>query len=104
MFVDPDLLHSGASESHRAGGHAQDAADRLSRGPLQSGMFGQFAAAEAFHDAVSASHEQYVQTLQAHQKTLTAVGRSAHRAGAEFVDMEDRNAAELRTLRRSSGI
>ena len=46
MFVDTGLLHSGANESHRAGGHAQEGADRLSRGPLMSGMFGEFAAAE----------------------------------------------------------
>ena len=46
MFVDTGLLHSGANESHRASGHAQEGADRLSRGPLMPGIFGEFAAAE----------------------------------------------------------
>ena len=99
MFVDTGLLHSGADESHRAGGHAQDGADRLSRGPLMSGMFGEFAAAEAFHDAVRSAHTQHVKTLQAHQEVLTAVGSNAHRAATAFSVMEERNAAEERAVR-----
>jgi len=101
MFVDTELLHSGAGESHRAGTHAQDAADHLSRGPLLSGMFGGFAAAEAFHDAVSVAHAKHVKTLQAQQETLTAIGGQAQRAAAEFTDMEQHNAAKLRALRCS---
>jgi hypothetical protein len=99
MFVDTELLHSGANESHRAGGHAQDGADHLSRGPLVSGMFGEFATAEAFHDAVRSAHAQHVQTLQAHQEALTAVGSKAHRAAIEFTGMDHRNAAEQRAVR-----
>jgi hypothetical protein len=102
MFVDTGLLHSGANESHRAGGHAQDAADHLSRGPLLSGMFGGFPAAEAFHDAVSVAHAKHVKSLRAHQQVLTAIGGNAHRAAAEFTSMEDRNAAQLRAVRPGS--
>jgi hypothetical protein len=102
MFVDADLLHSGANESHRAGGHARDGADQLARGPLVSGMFGEFAAAEAFHDAVSAAHAQHVKNLQGHQQTLTEVGRKGHYAATGFVEMDNRNAAEMRAVRCSS--
>ncbi|OIN81823.1 DUF2563 family protein [Mycobacterium malmoense] len=102
MFVDADLLHSGANESHRAGGHAQDGADQLSRGPLLSGMFGGFPAAESFHGAVTSAHAQHVKTLQGHRETLTELGRKAHYAANEFVDMDDRNAAEMRAVRCSS--
>ena len=98
MFVDTELLRSGANESYRAGGHAQDAADRLSRGPVMSGMFGEFAAAEAFHDAVRFAHTQHVKTLQAHQEVLSAVGSNAHRAAAAFSAMDARNAAEERAV------
>jgi hypothetical protein len=101
MFTDTGLLHSGANESHRAGGHAQDAADRLSRGPLMSGMFGEFAAAEAFHDAIHSAHAQHVKTLQAHQEVLTAVGNNAHRAATAFSDMDARNAADERAVRNA---
>jgi hypothetical protein len=99
MFVDTALLHSGANESHRAGEHAQDGADHLSRGPLASGMFGEFAAAEAFHDAVRSAHTAHVKTLQAHQEALTAVGSKAHRAATGFSAMEARNAGEERAVR-----
>ena len=99
MFVDTGLLHSGANESHRAGGHAQDGADHLSRGPLVSGMFGDFGAAEGFHDAVRSSHAQHVKTLQDYQEALTAVGSKAHRAANGFTDMDVRNAAAERAVR-----
>lgn len=103
MFVDPELLHSGANESHRAGGQARDGADHLARGPLISGMFGDFAAADAFHEAVSSAHAQHVETLQAHQETLTEVGTKAHYAAREFVSMDERNASELRAVRDTLG-
>jgi hypothetical protein len=103
MFVDTDLLHSGANESHRAGGRAQDGADQLSRGPLLAAMFGGFPAAETFHDAVSAAHARHVKNLQAHKETLTDVGHKAHYAANGFTDMDDRNAAEMRAVRCSSG-
>jgi hypothetical protein len=103
MFVDTGLLHSGANESHRAGGHAHDAADHLARGPLLSGMFGRFPAAEDFHGAVGAAHSKHVRGLQAHYEALTAIGGQARRAAAEFVDMEERNAAKLRMVRCGSG-
>ncbi|KZS58389.1 DUF2563 family protein [Mycobacterium ostraviense] len=102
MFVDTGSLHLGANDSHRAGDHAQDGAGHLSRGSLLSGMFGEFAAAEAFHGAVTSAHAQQVKTLQAHQEVLTAVGGNARRAAAGFTGMDERNAAQLRAVRCSS--
>ena len=99
MFVDTAMLHSGANQSHRAGDHAQEGADQLARGPLMSGIFGEFAAAEAFHDAVRVAHTAHVKTLQAHQEALTAVGSKAHRAATGFSAMEADNAAEERAVR-----
>ncbi|OBG28410.1 DUF2563 family protein [Mycobacterium sp. E3198] len=102
MFVDTDLLHSGADQSHRAGWHAQEGADRLARAPLAADMFGGFAAAEAFHEAVTAAHGQHVKNLQAHQETLTGVGHNAHYAANGFTNMDDRNAAQERAVRWTS--
>jgi hypothetical protein len=102
MFVDTGLLHSGGSQSHRAGGHAHDAADRLLRGPLMSGMFGGFPAAEEFHEAVSVAHGKHVKGLQAHGESLTAIGGKAFQAAAGFTDMEEHNTAELRAVRPTS--
>lgn len=103
MFVDTDLLHSGGDQSHRAGGHARDGADRLAQGPLESGMFGDFGAADAFHDAVTTSHGQHVKTLQAHHETLTGVGTKAHVAAKGFTNMDTTNASDLRELRPGAG-
>jgi hypothetical protein len=103
MFVDSGLLHSGGNQSHRAGGHAQEAADQLSRGPLLSGMFGGFPAAETFHGAVIAAHGRHVRTLQAHQEALSAIGSKARQAAAGFTNMEERNSAKLRAVRCTSG-
>ncbi|MGH3530760.1 MAG: DUF2563 family protein [Mycobacterium sp.] len=98
MFVDTATLHSGATDSHRAGGHAQDGANHLLRAPLLAGMFGDFAAAEALHDAVSTAHAQHVKTLEGHQKTLTGIGDKAHHAGYSFTAMEEHNAKVLREV------
>ncbi|MGO9506416.1 MAG: DUF2563 family protein [Mycobacterium sp.] len=102
MFVNPDLLHSGGTESHRAGEHAKNGADQLARGPVTAGMFGEFAAAETFHDALHSAHAQHVKTLQAHQEALGAVGSKAHLAATRFNDMDGRNAAMMRSVRCTS--
>jgi hypothetical protein len=98
MFVDTGLLHSGATESRRAGGHARDGADRLSRGPLLSGMFGDFAGAEVFQEAVSGAHARHVAGLQAHAEAVTVIGRKAERAAAEFTDMDDSGATDSQAV------
>lgn len=99
MFVDTDLLFSGAIESHRAGGHVQEAAEGLSRAPLAAGMFGDLAAAEAFHATVVAAHAQHVRNLQSHHMTLTDIGSQAQQGAAEFTEMDVSNAATLRNPR-----
>jgi hypothetical protein len=103
MFVDTEWLHSGANQSHRAGGHAQVAVDRLSRGPIASGMFGNFADADVFHEAVSSAHGRHVKTLQAQQETLTAVGDKARQAATAFTAMDEFTAAKLRMGQCNSG-
>lgn len=102
MFVDTELLHSGGDQSHRAGGHAQEGAHHLAQGTVASGMFGDFAAADAFHSAVAAAHEQHVKNLHGHSETLAGVGTKAHHAANGFTNMDKRNATELRAVRWSS--
>lgn len=103
MFVDTDLLHSGGNQSHRAGGHAQEGADQLAGGTVASGMFGDFAAADAFHRAVAAAHGQHMKILQGHSETLTGVGTKAHHAANGFTTMDKNNATAMQALRPSSG-
>ncbi|WP_090419593.1 DUF2563 family protein [Mycobacterium europaeum] len=103
MFVDTALLHSGGNDSHRAGGHAQEGVDQLARGPLASVMFGDFVAADSFHEAVTAAHRRHVENLQGHKQTLTDVGSKAHYAARGFTSMDQHNAAELRAVRPETG-
>ena len=98
MFVDTAKLHSGAAESHRASEHAQAGANHLSGAPPVAGMFGDFAAADDFHDALSAAHAHHVKALQNHQENLNDVGAKAHRAGYAFSATEDHNTKVLREV------
>jgi Protein of unknown function (DUF2563) len=102
MFVETGWLHSGANQSYRAGGHARDGADRLSRGPLSSGMFGDFGAAEVFYEAVKSTHAGHVGKFEGHHQALTAVGDKAHRAAAQFTAMDETSATKLRTVQWNS--
>jgi hypothetical protein len=96
MFVDTEWLHSGANQTHRAGGYAQDGADQLSRAPLSSGMFGDFAAADNHHEAISATHSRHVKTFRAHHEMLAALGNKVRAAAVAFTEMDELNAAKLR--------
>jgi hypothetical protein len=98
MFVDTAKLQSGADESHRASEHAQAGANQLSGVSPSAGMFGDFAAADDFHEAISAAHAHHVKALQHHQESLNDVGAKAHRIGYAFSATDDRNARELREL------
>lgn len=98
MFVDTAMLHSGAAQLRRAGDHAQDGANRLFAAPPVAGMFGDFADAEAFHDAVSSAHAHHGKSLQEHQQSLNDVGTKTHRVAYSFSATEDNNAKVLREV------
>lgn len=102
MFVDTSMLRTGGNDSRRAGDHAQQGAEQLSRGPVSSGMFGEFPAAEEFHEAVSAAHTRHVTNLKAHQQTLADVGSKAHQVATGFTEMDNHNATEMRMVRNGS--
>lgn len=102
MHVDTGLLHSGADESRRAGSHADDGANHLTRTSPAAGMFGDFDAAETFHEAIAQAHTQHVTMLRAHGETLNSVGHKAHTAATAFTEMENHNAAELKAVQWNS--
>ena len=98
MFVNTAKLHSGADDSYRASEHAQVGANHLSSAAPVAGMFGDFADADDFHEAVSAAHSVHVKALQSHHESLNEVGARAHRTGHAFSEMDERNAKVLREL------
>jgi Protein of unknown function (DUF2563) len=98
MFVDTAMLHSGAGEAYRASEHAQDGANHLSAAALVAGMFGEFADAEEFYDAISDAHAHHVKALQSHQENLGKVGDRAHHVASSFSAMDNNNAKVLREV------
>lgn len=99
MFVDTAMLHSGAAESDRASEHAQDGANHLADTPPTAGMFGDFADADAFHDAVKSAHAHHVKTLQSHGESLSDVGAKTHQVAYSFSAMEESNQKALREVK-----
>jgi exonuclease V gamma subunit len=102
MFVDTGLLHSGADDSHRAGGHAGDGANHLARTSPAAEMFGDFAAAHEFHQAVSQTRTHHTKQLRGHQQTLSDVGDKARTVATAFTNMEERNTVKLDAVRCNS--
>jgi hypothetical protein len=99
MYVNTDGLHSGAAHSHSAGQHAQNSSQHLSGAQLGAGMFGDFAAADSFHDVMSAAHAHHIAAADAHHKILTTVGVKARGIANAFTATEKDNVQELRGVR-----
>jgi len=98
VFVDVAVLRSGGAASGRAGDHAQEAAQHLSRAALEPGIFGDFAAAETFHEAVGSMQAHHMALLRQHRTVLVAVGGRACRAAAGFTEMDASNAASVQAV------
>lgn len=99
MYVDTDGLHSGAAHARDAGEHAHDSSQHLSGAQLGAGMFGDFAAADSFHDSMSAAHAHHVATAEAHHKVLNSVDVRARGVANAFTAMENNHVQALREVR-----
>ena len=99
MEVDVGAMRSGATRSYNASWLAAEGADLLSRTSVRPGTFGDFAAAESFHGALSQSHSNHVERLRDHASRLGVLGDKAHTTASGFVDMEERNTEALRSVR-----
>ena len=99
MHVNTEGLRSGAGRSFNAADHAYEGAGNLSRAAIASGIFGKFAEADTFHEAVSGAHRRHVSMIESHFEKLGIVGDKAHSAAADFADMEKLNETRLRAVR-----
>jgi hypothetical protein len=95
MQVNTDGLHAGANQSYDAADHADAGHGTLSRAAVASGIFGDFDAAHSFHGAVTDAHTHHVSRLDGHTRRLGTVGDKAHKAGADFREMDDENEQRL---------
>jgi uncharacterized protein YukE len=98
MFVDPEEMRTGANTSFRAADHANDGAGHLRRASVNTGIFGDFDAAQEFHDAVTNAHSRHTDLLNKHSEALDQLGSNAHQAASEFAEMDTRNSDQLHNV------
>lgn len=95
MWVEPELLSSGGQVARNAGERVLGGAAALSAAPIGSSIFGNFAAAESFHQRLSAHHIGQVTEMRANHQTLTEVGAKAKTSSVQFSETEARNFSTL---------
>ncbi|WP_199254051.1 DUF2563 family protein [Mycolicibacterium mengxianglii] len=98
VFVDFDGLRSGASTSYAAADRASEGAGRLARANVATSLFGDFAEAQKFQQALSAAHNRHVSLAEQHCTSLGAIGDQAHVARSTFIDMDEKHTAVLRDV------
>jgi Protein of unknown function (DUF2563) len=98
VFVDCTGLRSGANTSYTAADHASEGAGRLARAGMATSMFGDFAEARAFQQALSHAHSRHVELAGRQCTSLGTVGDKAHVAASKFIDMEEAHEAVLRAV------
>lgn len=95
VFVDFAGLRTGASTSYTAADRAYDAAGRLARAGMSTSMFGDLAEAKSFRQALSDAQKRHAELADRNCCALGAIGDNANRARAGFIDMEEKNTAQL---------
>ena len=98
MQVDVGEMRSGANRAYSAAWLAMEGADRLARGTVDAGIFGDFGAAESFCGALDQAHTAHVERLRDHENRLGVLADKAHSTASAFIDMEGRNAEALRSV------
>lgn len=95
VFVDFDGLRGGANTSYTAADHAYEGAGRLARAGTATSIFGDFAEAKSFQQALSAAQSRHARLAEQQYASLGTIGDKAHTATNGFVEMEKRNTATL---------
>jgi Protein of unknown function (DUF2563) len=95
MWVEPELLSSGADVARSAGERVLGGAAALSPASIGSSIFGDFGAARSFHQRLSQHHIGQVTTMRDNHQTLTGVGDKAKTSSGWFAATERRNTEEV---------
>lgn len=93
MEVDTAHLHAGADRCSDAAQTALAAAGKLAGKVPTVGMFGDFAEAHEFHEALSAAHQGHIEQLHGHHRALTEISDKSRSAAHEFT-ARDASAAD----------
>lgn len=97
MEVDTAHLHAGAERCTDAAQTALAAAGKLAGKKPTAGMFGDFAEAHEFHEALSAAHQGHIEQLRGHHRALTDISDKSRSAAHEFTARDASSADSLRT-------
>jgi hypothetical protein len=103
MEVDPTHLYAGADRCVDAAGTALAAAGKLAAEKSTAGLFGDFAEAHAFHEAVSAAHHDHVERLHGQHRALTDISDKGRWAADEFTARDVSSADSLRVAEAGFG-
>lgn len=95
MEVDPHL-HAGADRCIDAAEAALAGAGKLEGKQPAVGIFGDFAAAHAFHEVLSTTHAAHVDRMQGHHRALTDVSDKSRSAANGFIAQDVSSAGSLR--------
>ena len=95
MWVEPELLSSGGDVARSAGERVLGGAAVLSAAPIGSTIFGDFAAAQSFHQRLSAHHIGQVTQMRNNHQTLTDIGVKAKAGAGRFAETERQNTEEV---------
>jgi hypothetical protein len=93
--VNTGELGVGVESCQYAAGSARKAADRLGEAIVPSGVFGDFAEAHSFHNAMSAAHRAHQEQLHAHHSKLMGLSDKAKTAAKAFTNIDESAADEI---------
>lgn len=103
MIVDTELLRMGAAFSDSAGAIAKRGAEHLAATSMQTGVFGDFEAADRFLGELRRTHEAQFTSMQTHHRELSALAEKANFGAKSFSDQDDASESELRSTGRAIG-
>ncbi len=95
MWVEPEVLKSGANVARSAGETVLSGADALGQASIPAGMFGDFDEAHTFHSKLTAGHASHVRVMRGNHVTLTDVGDKAQYSATLFETTEARNSTAV---------
>lgn len=98
-WVDPEVLHSGATDSQAAGAHVGAGGERLASAPSPMKIFGDFPDAHIFHSQVRTHRVLHADVMRQHDRVLNDIDNKAHAAADGFVEVDQDNAARIRSVR-----
>jgi hypothetical protein len=95
MFVDVDLLRMGAQFSTSAGHIARNGASVFASAAWSPGVFGDFEAAQQFHQQVAQIHADHYVGMKRHSANLDALAEKVEFAASAFVSTDGETASGI---------